>query len=105
MRFVRVCGVGEVGDGRAKRFEVAGVSVVVYNCSGRLFANQGVCTHALADLAEGTVDRVRCLVECPLHGAEFDLATGEAVTPPAALDLTPLTVRVEGQDVVVGLPD
>jgi nitrite reductase/ring-hydroxylating ferredoxin subunit len=105
MRFVRVCGVGEVGDGRAKRFAVAGVSLVVYNCSGRFFANEGICTHALADLAEGSVDRVRCQVECPLHGAEFDLATGEAITPPAAIDLKPFPLRVEGADVLVGLPD
>jgi nitrite reductase/ring-hydroxylating ferredoxin subunit len=105
MRFVRVCGVGEVGDGRAKRFDVAGLSIVVYNCSGRLFANDGICTHALADLAEGSLDRVRCLVECPLHGAEFDLRTGEPVSPPAALGLKSFAVRVEGADVLVGLPD
>jgi 3-phenylpropionate/trans-cinnamate dioxygenase ferredoxin component len=105
MPFVRVCGVGEVGDGRAKRFEVGGKSIVVYNCSGKLFANDGICTHALADLVEGSVDRVRCLVECPLHGAEFDLSTGEAVSPPAAVALRTFPLRVEGADVLVGLPD
>ncbi len=103
MQLVRVCGVADVPDGQGRRFAVAGHQVVVFNCQGRFFANDGTCTHALASLEEGSVDRVRCRVECPLHGAEFELATGEALTPPAVMPLKVYEVRIEGGDVLVVL--
>jgi 3-phenylpropionate/trans-cinnamate dioxygenase ferredoxin subunit len=105
VRRVPVCRVGEVPDGQARRFVLAGVEVVIYNCRGQHFANDGICTHALSSLEEGTVDRVRCTVECPLHGAEFDLRTGEALTPPAVLAVKVFPVEIEGGQILVGIED
>jgi nitrite reductase/ring-hydroxylating ferredoxin subunit len=105
MGFVKVCGRKDVPDGQGRRFILPGREVVVFNCKGRLFANDGTCTHALSGLEEGTVDRVRCTVECPLHGAEFDLATGEALIPPAVLAIKVYPTRLEGDDVLVDVPE
>ncbi len=66
---------------------------------------ENICTHAHAYLHEGSVDRVRCTVECPLHGAEFDLRSGAALTPPAEQPLRTLLVRVVGGEVQVELPE
>jgi len=60
-----------------------------------------VCTHAHALLHEGSVDRVRCTVECPLHSTEFDLRTGEVLTPPATEPVATFPVRVLGEEVQV----
>lgn len=100
-----VARVGEIGDGEGRSFEVNGVTVGVFNCGGRYFAIGDVCTHAFALLHEGSVDRVRCTIECPLHGAEFDLATGAVLTPPAPEPVPVYPVRVSGGVIEIGLPD
>jgi nitrite reductase/ring-hydroxylating ferredoxin subunit len=102
--FVAVARVGEIGDGEGRSFEVNGVTVGVFNCRGRYFAISDTCTHAFALLHEGSVDRVRCAVTCPLHGAEFDLATGAVLAPPAPEPVAVYPVRVSGDLIEVSLP-
>ncbi len=65
-----------------------------------------MCTHARALLSDGSFDRVRCTVECPLHGAEFDVRSGAALTLPATEEAATYPVRVrEGMvEVDVGGP-
>ena len=58
-----------------------------------------MCSHSEADLADGEV--YDCKVECPLHGAEFDLKTGEALTLPATKPVTVFTTEVDGDSLVV----
>ncbi len=57
------------------------------------------CTHSEASLSEGEVSGTK--IECWLHGAEFDLRTGEALTPPATSALKTFKVEVSGNQVVV----
>ena len=44
-------------------------------------------------------------IECPLHGAQFNIKTGKAETPPATVDLAIYEVKIEGDDIMVGLPN
>ena len=46
-----------------------------------IFAIADTCTHQDASLSEGEI--IDGNIECWLHGAQFDLRTGEALTPPA----------------------
>ena len=101
MEFVTVARVGDIPDGEGRGFDVNDVAVGVFNCSGRLFAVADVCTHAHALLHEGSVDRVRCTIECPLHSTEFDLRTGQVLTPPAIEPVATFAVRVLGEEVQV----
>jgi nitrite reductase/ring-hydroxylating ferredoxin subunit len=41
-------------------------------------------------------------IECPLHGAAFNVTTGEVLTPPAEDKLKTYEVRIDGGDVMVG---
>lgn len=102
-RKVAVASDLEDGDGRS--VVVGGIEVGVYRCGDRFHAVENICTHAHAYLHEGSVDRVRCTVECPLHGAEFDLRSGTALTPPAEEPLRTFPVRVVGGEVQVDLPE
>jgi nitrite reductase/ring-hydroxylating ferredoxin subunit len=52
---------------------------------------------------EGSVDRVRCTVECPLHSTEFDLRTGEVLTPPATEPIATFPVRLVNDQVQVAV--
>jgi 3-phenylpropionate/trans-cinnamate dioxygenase ferredoxin subunit len=102
--FITVGRVEEVPDGGAGVFDVRGVPVAVFNCGGSFAAVSDVCTHAQALLHEGSLDRVRCTIECPLHGAEYDLRTGEVLTPPATEPLAVFPVRVEAGMLQVAFP-
>jgi 3-phenylpropionate/trans-cinnamate dioxygenase ferredoxin subunit len=55
--------------------------IAVYNIDGMLYAVHDTCTHDGGDLAGGEVFGFE--VECPRHGARFDLRTGAVTKPPA----------------------
>lgn len=97
MALRRVCGISELSPGQVKRVEDP--AVAVFNVGGTLFAISDICTHAEASLSEGRVDGES--VECPLHGACFDLRTGEALTPPAVEPVQTFPVAVQGDAIYV----
>lgn len=73
--------------------------VAVFKVDNEFFAIQNRCSHAEASLSEGEV--YDCKVECPLHGAEFDLKTGEALTLPATKPVATYTTEVNENSVLV----
>lgn len=103
MEFVTVGRAADIPEGEGRAFLVNGLEIAVFNCQGTYLAVGGVCTHAQALLHEGSVDRVRCTVECPLHGAEYDLRTGEVLTPPAVEPLQVFSVRTSGGAIEVAV--
>jgi 3-phenylpropionate/trans-cinnamate dioxygenase ferredoxin subunit len=64
-----------------------------------VFAVADICTHSEASLSEGDISNYK--IECWLHGAEFDLRTGEALTPPAVEKLETFEVRRDGDTVTI----
>ena len=61
-----------------KAFKVRGTRIVVYHLKKGFFATQALCTHTFGPLARGEiVDGGQ--VQCPLHRARFDIATGAVV--------------------------
>ena len=103
VEYVTVARVGEIPDGEGRAFDVRGIPVGVFSCGSHYFAVSDICTHAHALLHEGSLDAVRFTVECPLHGSEFDLRTGEVLTPPAAEAIARYQVRVQGDQIQVAL--
>lgn len=81
------------------RVDVDGKPVCVVRFDEDVYAVSDVCTHEEAYLSEGFVEG--CTIECPRHGAVFDLKTGEVLALPATEDLPTYPVRVEGDDVLV----
>jgi len=100
--FVRVASVGDVPAGGCMLVEVGDERILLSQLDGEFFAIDEVCTHAEGPLSEGSVEGDQ--VECPHHGGLFNLKTGENTGPPAALDLQRFSVRVEGDDILVGPP-
>lgn len=98
-----VAHVGEIEDGTGIMVpkERAGTrdDVAVFHDGDAYYALDNTCTHDEADLADGWVED-GC-VECPLHGAQFRLTDGVALTPPAPGGVAAHTVRVEGTDIVL----
>ena len=78
---IRVAALADLPDGRGVRVEVAGHRIAVFRVGDDVYAIGDRCSHAEASLAEGEV--FDGAVECPRHGSEFDLTTGEPGSFPA----------------------
>lgn len=89
--------------GGCTRAEADGEDILVVNVDGTLYAVDNICTHDYAELHEGELDGKEIL--CPLHGARFDVTTGEVLSPPAYEDLRTYEVRLEGGMVQVKVTD
>ena len=103
MRYVKVARRDQVGSEEALKVEVDGHQIALLACEGQVYAVSNVCTHEYAELHEGFVEG--CLIECPLHGSQFDVRTGEVRSLPATKDLATYPVKIEGDDVLVGLDE
>jgi 3-phenylpropionate/trans-cinnamate dioxygenase ferredoxin subunit len=101
-KFVKVATVGEIEPGRCKLIEFEYETVAVFFVEGEYYAIADVCTHDGGPLVEGVV--FDCRVECPRHGATFNLKTGEP-TMPAVVPVPTYAVRIEGDDILVEKPE
>ena len=86
-------------EGKPVAIDVDGTPVCVVKVADEVFAVADTCTHAEASLAEGEVTGSK--IECWLHGAEFDLKTGEALTPPATEALKTFNVKRNGNQLSI----
>ena len=85
--------------GKPVRIEKNGESICVVRVGDQVFALGDTCSHSDASLSEGDITDFK--IECWLHGAEFDLRTGEALTPPATTEVKSYLVTVDGDSVTV----
>ena len=97
----RVATSGEVPPERVAVFQVGDHDVAVCNVGGTFFAIDDLCTHDGGALDQGELDGEE--IECPRHGARFDVRTGTATQLPAFEPVETHAVRVEGDDILVGL--
>lgn len=95
----RLCSKDEVPDGEMRQFEVEGEVILVANIEGLYYAISDLCSHAEAFLSEGVLEEHR--VQCPYHGAEFDVRTGEPLSFPASVAVDSYRVIVEGEDLFI----
>ena len=89
----------ELTPGKPKRIEVNGESVCVARMGDEVFAISDTCSHSEASLSEGDITGYK--IECWLHGAEFDLRSGAALTPPAVEAVESYEVIQDGQSVTI----
>lgn len=102
IEFHEVAKTSELDEDEAIQVLVGRKEIAIYNLGGEYFATDDICSHAYASLADGYVENGQ--VECPLHGACFDIRTGKALTAPASIDIGTYEVKVEGDTIFVGVP-
>ena len=89
----------EIPPERVKVVEVGEERIAVCNVDGRFCAIADVCTHDGGPLDQGELFGNE--IECPRHGARFDVCTGKALTLPAVLPVKTYEVRLEGGEIQV----
>ncbi len=102
-RLEKIARVGELPPGRKKLVEIDGHAIGLFNVDGRYYAIDDICTHDGGPLIEGALDGYQ--IECPRHGARFDIRTGAVLCPPAFQSVNAYEVRVEGEDVCLVIPE
>jgi len=91
--------LSELAENAPRKLELDGKEICVVRQGSEVFAIDDLCSHAEASLSEGDVSPGK--IECWLHGAEFDLRTGEALTPPASAPVKAYQVTIEGDSVII----
>ncbi len=99
--FVRVASVDEIPEGRAIVVDIDYDSLALARVDGEVYCIDNICTHDGGPLGEGELDGTA--LECPRHGARFDVCTGRAITFPAVVPVNTYDVRIDGTDVLVDM--
>lgn len=100
-KLVKIAQTGDLSPGEGKVFEAEGQTIALFNVDGTFYAVENTCTHVGGSLGEGAL--VGDQVTCPLHGAQFNVASGKVLGPPAGSDVKSFVVTVEGSDVLIEL--
>ncbi|MFQ5967064.1 MAG: non-heme iron oxygenase ferredoxin subunit [Acidimicrobiia bacterium] len=97
MSWVKVIPLNDLEESQGMLVEMNGERIALFRIGNEVFAIADTCSHAEASLSEGEVfDEA---VECPRHGSEFDLRTGEPNSLPATRPVAVFPSKVEEGDV------
>lgn len=102
-RWIAVAAVGDIPPGTTRVVQVGDRSLALCNVNGEFFAVQNLCTHDGGPLGEGVL--FGYAIECPRHGARFDVRSGAVLALPAVRPIQTFKTRVQGGKIEVSLPE
>jgi len=93
---LRIADADAVLPGKVGYVEARGRRLALCNVDGALHLIDDICTHDGGSLDQGEL--IGTEIECPRHGARFDVRTGRVRRLPAVLPIKtyPITVRDGG---------
>src|SRR4051812_10532370 len=89
----------DLAPGKAKSVRFDSLQVAICQVGGEYFAIHDICTHDGGSLDQGELVEDR--IECPRHGAWFNVRTGKVLSLPAVRDIRTFPVKAEGGDIFV----
>lgn len=101
MSYIKICYKNDIEEGRVRVFKNGRKTVLVGKLDGEYYALNGICTHDGNQLEETKI--LDYQVECPRHGARFDIKTGEVTQMPATYGLKKYDIKEENGDILVKL--
>ena len=96
---VELCKADDIAEGTAIRVETAGLILAVFHIEGAFYVTDDTCTHGPGSLSEGFIDGD--VVECNFHNGQFDIKTGEIVSPPCMIPVKIYPTTVDGGAVFI----
>lgn len=100
---IKVAHINDLKDGQMKAVDAGDDKILLARLDGQFYATGAYCPHYMAPLADGILSGSR--VMCPWHHACFDVKRGALLEPPSRDALPHYDVMIEGEDVVVSVPD
>ena len=102
MGFVKVASTKTLGAGPMMGTEVDDKSLLVANVGGKFYAIGNDCTHRGCRLSGGKL-KENGIVECPRHGSNFDVRTGNVVKGPAMNPEPVLEVKLDNEQIMINV--
>ena len=99
--FIEAGNTNEIKLGKMKRIEAGDKAILVCNVDGEFYAVDDMCTHEDSSLYLGCMKGN--LVQCSLHGARFNVKTGEPMEEPAEVPLQTYALKIEGDKILVSV--
>ncbi|MCH2210676.1 MAG: non-heme iron oxygenase ferredoxin subunit [Fuerstiella sp.] len=96
----QVATTGELQPGERRSVFVDDLPALLIRIDDDYFVIEDVCSHDGQPITEGNVDG--CSIQCPRHGAKFDLKTGAALCMPATSGIRTFHVEVREDGVWAG---
>ena len=96
---VKLCSADEVAPGSAIRVETADLVLAVFNVAGQFYVTDDACTHGPGSLSEGYIEDD--IVECNFHNGQFNIRTGEVVSPPCMVPIKTYATALEDGKVFI----
>lgn len=90
---------GDLSEDMPLSVKAGQTEVGVYLVNGQYYALEDICPHAYALLSQGFV--MDDEIECPLHAARFNIATGKCTGGPGGRDLKVYPLCVEEDRILV----
>ena len=100
---VHVANTPDLRDGEMKEVSIGETRILLARTGERFYAVSATCPHYGAPLAEGVLCGTR--IVCPWHHAAFNIINGDLEEPPALDALVSYAVRVEGEHILVSVPE
>jgi 3-phenylpropionate/trans-cinnamate dioxygenase ferredoxin subunit len=98
-KLVRVAKVSDLSSGQFKSVEIESERIALFNVDGTFYAMKDVCTHDGGTLTGGTLNGYS--IECPRHGAQFDVRTGSVLRMPAYVGIETFPVEVKDDEIFI----
>ena len=105
-KWIKAAALQELKAGAPKIIDTNSGRIALIKVEGPeagIYAVEDVCTHDDGPVAEGPVEG--CVIECPRHGAKFDIRTGTVLCMPAVTPIRTYPVRVNGLNIEVQVPE
>jgi nitrite reductase/ring-hydroxylating ferredoxin subunit len=96
---IKLCSAEEVAAGSALRVETGDLVLAVFNIDGEYYVTDDNCTHGPGSLSEGYIEDD--VVECNFHNGQFNIRTGEVVSPPCMVPVKTYPTVVEDGSVFI----
>lgn len=103
--WTELCSTADVLPGESHVAWFGDVALLVVNYDGIFYALEDKCSHEDFELSAGAFDPAKGEIECVLHGARFDVVSGEALCAPAYEPVRKYPLKVEDGIVWVRAPD
>jgi 3-phenylpropionate/trans-cinnamate dioxygenase ferredoxin subunit len=99
IEYIAVASLDQLPAKKTLCVQAGGKDILLCNTPEGIFAVDNLCTHAAEKLEAGRLKG--CKILCPLHGAAFDVRSGEALSRPAVKALATYPVLVDGDSILV----
>lgn len=91
--WIRVCATSELAPGENAVAWDGDTPIIVFNVDGMFYALEDTCSHEEFELSAG--EQRDGEIECALHGARFDIRSGDALCAPAHEPVRKFPVRID----------